>query len=135
MKKIGWMIVLILIVFGLYYLIQGKKTSISETTDKNSKISQISDAEKEEVSSNLSLEIVSPRDKVIVSSAVIKIEGKTASNAEVFVNEKELKADILGNFSSDYELFEGENNIFVSANDTQGNYAEKSITVYLETTQ
>ena len=136
MKKTGWIVVLILVVFGFYYLGQSRKTGAPGTFDKTSGTINNTNTDRETIeTSNLLLEITSPKDKSTVSSLIIRVEGKTAVNAEVFVNEKELKADILGNFSIDYELFEGENDIFVSANDSQGNYAEKTITVYLESTE
>lgn len=91
---------------------------------------------KEVLSDNrLTLDLTSPTDKSIVSTSKVIVSGKTSPNAEVFVNEKELKADASGNFSVDYELFEGENEIFVAVNDSLGNYAEKSVIVYLETNE
>lgn len=91
---------------------------------------------KEVLSDNrLTLDLISPTDKSIVSTSKVIVSGKTSPNVEVFVNEKELKADASGNFSVDYELFEGENEIFVAVNDSSGNYAEKSVIVYLETNQ
>lgn len=82
---------------------------------------------------NLVLEITSPKDMSTINNPIISVIGKTSTNAEIFINEKEGKTDSLGNFSVEYELFEGENNLYISANDDQGNYAEKTITVYLET--
>ena len=125
MKKVFWLAVFILVVIGLLYSKQYQKNN--QPANKTT--------ETEEVNSNLKLEVTSPKDKATTPSAIIKVEGITGPNAEVFVNEKELRADDLGNFSTEYELFEGENNIYVSANDSQGNYAEKLIIVYLESRQ
>lgn len=103
---------------------QQNKATIAKITEKN-----------QEVKTNFSLEVNSPKDRAIVSTPIIKVEGKTIADAEVFVNEKETKSDPTGSFSVEYELFEGENEIYVSANNSNGNYAEKVITVYLETTE
>jgi len=134
MKKTLLTVFLMLVFFSLYYLTQNKKVKVSDTTNTTEVITN-SPANNIEINSNFALEVLSPKDKTTVSSTTIKVSGKTAANADVFVNEKELKADLSGNFSVDYELFEGENNIYVSANDDQGNHAEKSIIVYLESIQ
>jgi len=51
------------------------------------------------------------------------------------VNEKELIANGNGDFSTEIELFEGENTIFIVANNNTGDYIEKEITVHLESTE
>ena len=78
------------------------------------------------------IELTSPKDKEVVKSSLLNIKGKTIKNAEVFINEKETKADALGSFSASLSLDEGENTIIISANDSLGNYIEKEITVTLE---
>ncbi len=85
------------------------------------------------VKSGIDLIINEPKENAVFSNPNIKISGKTASDAEVFVNDKKTKADNQGNFSLDYQLDEGENLLTVSANDANGNYAEKEIVVYLQT--
>jgi hypothetical protein len=57
------------------------------------------------------------------------VQGKTSANAEVFVNDKEAKADASGSFSIAIVLDEGENIISVAANDASGNYASQDLTV------
>lgn len=74
----------------------------------------------------------SPKDKEIVKTPLLNVKGKTVKNAEVFVNDKETKADSLGSFLVSLTLDEGENIIVISANDNSGNYIEKEITVILE---
>lgn len=91
--------------------------------------------EKEVANQGLTLEIISPKDKETMASSPITISGKTSPGVEVFVNEKQTKANASGDFSLTYEVLEGENEIYVVANDEEGNYAEKMITVYLETTE
>lgn len=78
------------------------------------------------------LEIISPSQKAIISYSPVVIKGKTIANAEVFVNEKEIKADENGNFSVEYPLEEGENEIIIVVNDQFGNYQEKIITIQFE---
>lgn len=78
------------------------------------------------------IELTSPKDKDVVKTSLLNIKGKTVKNAEVFVNDKETKANALGAFSANLTLDEGENTIIISANDSLGNYIEKEITVTLE---
>lgn len=87
----------------------------------------------ETVTVNFFLDIYNPKDGATVNNSIINISGKSLGGAEVFVNEKETEADQKGVFSLDYELFEGKNDLYISANDEKGNYIEKMITVYLET--
>jgi len=87
----------------------------------------------EPVSSGLTLEITEPKANITYNSSSIKISGKTKANAEVYVNDTQTKADGAGNFSVNYNLDEGENLLIIVANDQAGNYAEKEITVFLQT--
>lgn len=77
------------------------------------------------------VEIVSPKDGVTLSSPLVKLVGKTIPNADVFVNDEEVKVNANGEFSIELTLDEGENIISVIANDENGNYAEKEITLNL----
>ncbi len=77
----------------------------------------------------LALTISQPQDKEILTTNQVTVKGKTKANAEVFVNDTELKADASGNFSALLTLDEGENYITVVANDELGNFAEKEIMV------
>lgn len=78
------------------------------------------------------IELTNLKDKDVVKTSLLNIKGKTVANAEVFINDKETKADALGSFSVSLTLDEGENTIVISANDSLGNYIEKEITVTLE---
>ncbi len=78
------------------------------------------------------LTITDPKDKATVNSSSVTVKGKTAGGATVFVNDKEVRADNGGNFSSKATLEEGENTIIIVANDADGNYIEKEIMVNLE---
>jgi len=80
---------------------------------------------------SLTITITSPTDGAIVPSANFNVTGKTTPGSEVFVNDKETKADVGGNFSVNITIDEGENVIVVAANDLEGNYIEKEIKVTL----
>lgn len=78
---------------------------------------------------NFFLTISSPANNATQSSKYLTVKGKTAANAEIFVNDKEGKANANGDFSINITLDEGENTIVVISNDASGNYLEKELTV------
>jgi hypothetical protein len=82
--------------------------------------------------STLSLTLTSPASDITVSSPNVTVRGKSASRAQVYINEKELVADASGNFSAVLTMDEGENLIIVTANDDEGNVAEKQVVVTYE---
>lgn len=84
------------------------------------------------VETSLPISVFSPSDKSIVTSPFITLRGKTVSQAEVFVNDKETIADGNGDFSVSLTLDEGENPIMVVANDANGNVGEAEITITYE---
>ncbi len=86
----------------------------------------------ETVSGSISLNIASPLNGSTTTSSSVDVSGKTTANADVFVNDQETTADVNGNFKITLTLDEGENTITVSANDSDGNYIEKDITVTYE---
>ncbi len=88
-----------------------------------------------DIKSGLTLNVTTPSDNSTVANANIIVTGTTSPGADVFVNETELKADATGKFSSNVTLEEGTNLITVVANDSVGNYAEKDLSVTLESTQ
>ena len=81
----------------------------------------------------ISLEITSPKDGEVVTKSPVVVSGTTVSNTDVFVNDAETKADEDGNFEVSVPLEEGENEIFVVVNDLEGNYAEGSVKITLNT--
>lgn len=103
--------------------ISGQKVIQSENetkvTDQNSK-------------DEIFIELTSPKDKEVIKTSLLNVKGKTVKNAEVSINDKETKADLLGLFSVNLTLDEGENTINILVNDSLGNYIEKEITVTLE---
>lgn len=141
MKKGLMLFVLFLLIVASIYLykknlkispnlpFQNQKTEVMQAPVKEE------ESEIKEVSQGLSLEVYEPKDNEVVNKPNLTIRGKTSPLAEVFVNEKELKADPQGNFSTVLSLDEGENVITVAASDVQGNYAEKELAVTLETVE
>lgn len=77
----------------------------------------------------IALTVTDPADGSQVEAASLTVQGKTVPNADVFVNDTEVKANASGVFSAKITLAEGENPIMVVANDADGNAAEKEITV------
>ncbi len=79
-----------------------------------------------------SLNITSPANNSTVKVPYVRVVGKTTPRADVFVNGMEAFADAKGNFSVNTALDEGENMIYVAANDTNGNSAEQELIVTYE---
>jgi len=144
MKKIYFLLTL-LIIFGflVVYSRQMKKTTPTESGQtiptQSITINQSETTQTTETTTNISegltLEVNLPVNNSTVNTVSTLVKGKTSPNVEVFINEKEIKADSNGEFSTTVVLEEGENYIIVSANDEQGNYAEKEVMVNLETVQ
>ncbi len=81
------------------------------------------------VASEISLTISAPINGATVTTSTIAVRGKTKPNADVFVNDETTVADASGNFSVTLTLDEGDNPIVISANDADGNVAEKELIV------
>jgi|GEM_PF-2132961 len=105
-----------------------ERLSGQEVTQINNEIKVTDSSSKEEIF----LEITTPKENDVVSSSLLTVRGKTLPKADVFVNDKELKADSNGNFSTNITLDEGENMIVVVSNDDMGNYLEREFLVSLE---
>lgn len=95
------------------------ETGATPTEEKNTVVT----------SGSISLAISSPVNNITVTSSSLVVRGKTAPKSEVFVNDAETKADTNGNFSVTLTLDEGENYILVVANDANGNFSEKELTI------
>lgn len=98
-------------------------------------VAESTDLTENEDSSSLTLELYEPADGETVSSSTLKVSGKTAPNVQVFINEKELVADGNGNFSTDIEIYEGENSVFILVNNNLGEYVEREVVVNLESSE
>lgn len=137
-KEFLFLFLFLLIIGGIYFLYKKNSPAILKSPSQNQK-SVTPAIEKEEgltvkeISQGLILEVTQPKDKTTVNSPEVTVAGKTNAGVDVFVNEKELKADNGGNFSTTLNLDEGENVITVVVSDNQGNYAEKELIVTLET--
>jgi hypothetical protein len=82
------------------------------------------------VALGLTLEITEPKANTTYTNPSIRVFGKTSAYAEVYINKIRTRADEKGYFSLNYNLDEGENLLTITANDKDGNYAEKEITVF-----
>lgn len=117
-----------------YFTVYSKKSSVSSPDNNVPTSSSGVESESGEVNvSEISLEITSPKDGEVVTKSPVLVTGTTLKGADVFVNDAETKADEDGNFKVSIFLDEGENEIFVTANDQNGNYAEGSVKITLNT--
>lgn len=82
--------------------------------------------------SEIELSISEPPNKATVKSGSVRIRGKTAAHAEIFINDAETKADANGNFEAAINLDEGENILIVVANNAFGLAAERELTINYE---
>lgn len=82
----------------------------------------------------LSLEITEPTDEAIATSKEVKISGKTQkSNTVVLSTDLEniiTEASADGNFSLDLRLVEGQNTLYITSYNENGNIETKSLTVF-----
>ncbi|MGB9707585.1 MAG: hypothetical protein ACPL1D_02430 [Microgenomates group bacterium] len=137
MKKIIFYLgIAIILIIGIIFYTKNK-SSITNQSSKTGlpqlpKSNQVSLPTEKPISSGIDLDIYEPKSNSIVNSPMIKVKGKTAPLAEVYINDKETKANMQGDFSLDYILDEGENILTIMANDEYGNYAEKEVVVTLE---
>lgn len=130
---IALIIILIGLVAVLVYVYRqptgSLKTVNSPTPSTRTVVPTVTSGEQKSIESGLNLQVTQPSDGAIVTKSTITVSGKTTANAEIAVNDLNLKADGQGNFSTTLMLDEGENIIAVVANDSAGNYAEKQLTV------
>lgn len=122
------LIVLAVIAFVVlaFFAVSSKKPIVNNSGNKVSTPSS-------KVGDEINLEITSPKDGEVVTKSPILVTGTTLKGADVFVNDAETKADEDGNFKVSVPLEEGENEIFVVVNDSEGNYAEGSVKISLNT--
>lgn len=141
MKKIVPVIVGVVIITSLVYILSQSSRKVSqsvvnqqttvdrEPTTQPLDISIMPTNVVTTLATGITLVVTSPVNNVTVTSSTIVVKGKTLSGADVFVNDVETKADSNGNFSVSLDLDEGENYILIVANDINGNYSEKDMTV------
>ena len=111
----------------LYTYKTNAATTLDTTENENEQYNaeEVGSAQKIELMLNVS----EPNNKSVITSSPVTVKGQTAPNASVFINELELQADKQGFFSAPLNLEEGINYIIVVANDIDGNFAEKELTV------
>lgn len=131
LKAHNFFTLLCLAVFGLsIFVVVSSKTGLLNGGTAN-RVNGATSAGKT-ASSKIFLEISQPQDGATIDDLSVFVKGKTLPRAEVFINEVETKANSQGNFSARITLDEGENLIYVLANDAEGNFLEKEITVIVE---
>jgi hypothetical protein len=79
------------------------------------------------------LTVTSPEDGIIINQPVVFLSGRTDNDAEVTVNGKVVPVS-KGSFATEMELPEGVNDLVVRAVDLSGNFAERTLTITVDTT-
>jgi hypothetical protein len=138
-NKIFFITFICVVLFLGFFLIkaQEKKMAIqtgSQTKQNDAVITEGAQeqAKQESYTSGITLHIAQPQANATVTSSSLVVKGTTSPNADVFVNDSELKADTSGNFSTTITLDEGENAIIIVVNDSEGNSAEEQLLVTLQ---
>lgn len=126
-------IVLVLLIGGAWLMMKRQRIQLQPNyqnqTATGAPTQEITPAQSMNVSNGLTLKVSEPNDGQFFTSPIVAIKGSTFPNAQVFINDMEVKADTKGNFATDLTLDVGENLISISANDDAGNYAVKELTV------
>jgi hypothetical protein len=133
-------IVLVLVASGAWFMMKktspvqsgipvGMPTSTQGNTQQNNGPAATENPQQIAATNQITLSVTSPLNNATVTSPALTVRGKTAPNAEVFVNDAETKADAGGNFFASITLDEGENPVVIVANDANGNSAEQDIMV------
>lgn len=78
---------------------------------------------------DITLNISAPQPNSTVTTSTVTVRGTTVPNADIFVDDVQIKSDAKGEFSTPITLDNGENVISVAANDEDGNSAEQELTV------
>ncbi len=148
MKKIIFIFLILIVAYFSYYFYQQreipllkkrflpagvKNQELISITTQPTKINQNETSPQDKSQKEFFLEIDYPTNGITVNQSTITLTGKTIPGAEIFINDIQLRAKSDGLFSATINLEEGENVLIVIANDDQGNYLEKEITVNLET--
>jgi hypothetical protein len=81
---------------------------------------------------NLTLQITTPQDESVVTTATITVTGKTSSGAVVSINGKLADVDAVGGFKFRLLLDEGPNTIEVVASDRDGHELSQILLVIYE---
>ena len=135
--SIGLLVLIGLVFFGIYRQRTVQKSASTETASLNDapvtvEPSVAPTAIPVLTNGGLTMVVTSPPNGQTVTTEKITIKGKTSPLAEVFINDAALVADASGNFSQIITLEEGDNYILVVANDADGNFAEKELSIVYE---
>jgi len=142
-KTTGIILVLVVVLLGIgFIVIRGKKNGIASPQTQNTGTETTQAALQANATPTsapeplqIALTVDSPANNSTVTTSSVTVSGRTTPNADVFVNDTELKANAAGDFSTSVQLDEGDNTLVVGANDSNGNYSEKEITVTYNTGQ
>ncbi len=120
---------------GSYQTNQEQIQSVPTTTSvsTNKKITPTPTGKQVAKSVPVFLKVSSPVSGTTISASSVVVRGQTTPGAEVSINDQDIKADANGNFTLSIALDEGENEIYVLANDSDGNVASQTLTVIYET--
>jgi ABC-type glycerol-3-phosphate transport system substrate-binding protein len=80
----------------------------------------------------LSVKIISPEDNAVVTEAQVEINGQTAPNAVITLNDEIAVADVTGAFTARLSLDEGPNVIEIVASDMDGHETDLFLTITYE---
>jgi uncharacterized protein YfaP (DUF2135 family) len=75
------------------------------------------------------LEVVTPKDEIVVQESSVQVRGRSAPDAVVSVNGQPVEVDASGNFSATVTLENGPNSIDVIASDFRGNQQSRVISL------
>lgn len=81
----------------------------------------IATAAPKEAPATFFLEVVTPKDEVVVQESSVQVRGRTVPDAVVSVDGQPVEVDSSGNFSATVTLENGPNSIEVIASDFRGN--------------
>ncbi len=135
---IGFILGLI-ITFGIWTanksLQQNNKTQKTEVSETQPIVTEMSPAEE----GKIPLTISSPENNSLFDQEKVEIVGKTAAQATVAIlyeeGEEILQADEQGKFSQEITLIGGANEIKITAFDTEGNEADKTLNLVYSTAE
>ena len=135
MKKIS------LVIFGLLFtglvILYSQKDNLQllQKTSSTGEVNQQTGGLVDYTETRINLEISQPKDRTTIAYPELTVIGKTTAGAEIFINDLQTTADERGNFQANIVVDEGENIIAVVVNDSQGNFAEKELTITLESVE
>lgn len=75
------------------------------------------------------LEIIEPKDKIVVNNNIIEVSGKTDPYASVLINNEEAYVQLDGTFRKTLYLFEGERQITIDSKNRNGKNTRKIVHV------